>query len=78
MLRAALKLICVAEALKFIFDADGSITPKRYTQPFFKTYPPESLEFREGLEQLPVKQVAEQTHSMGLPGFYFIWANHQL
>ena len=43
-----------------------------------KTYPPESLEFREGLEQLPVKPVAEQTHSMGLPGFYFIWANHQL
>lgn len=51
---------------------DGSITPKRYTQPFFKTNPPESLEFREGLEQLPVKPVAEQTHSVGLPRFDFI------
>lgn len=72
MLRAGDKLKRLAEDLQVIFDADGAITPKRYTQPFLKTNLPESVEFRKGMEQLPVKPSAEQTHSMGLSCFDFV------
>jgi hypothetical protein len=72
LLRAAVNSFALLKLWSLSLMPDASTTPKRYTQPFFKINLPESLQFREGLEQLPIKPPVEQTHSVGLPGFHFI------